>query len=103
MTALTAAGLAHAQHGRLEDAATAFERAETILAGTGDRLRQALLPLARAHALEAVDAAVADRALTAARAQLDALGAKAPGWDTAFRLAAKPTYTAEPVGGAEPG
>ena len=103
VTALTAAGLAHAQHGRLEDAATAFERAETILAGTGDRLRQALLPLARAHALEAVDAAVADRALTAARAQLEALGAKAPGWDMAFRLAAKPTYAAEPVGGADPG
>jgi tetratricopeptide (TPR) repeat protein len=63
-------------------------RALEIADRTDSRLDQAIARLARARAWEAMGRADADEAAHEAAARLESLGLDAPGWNTAFTLAA---------------
>jgi class 3 adenylate cyclase/tetratricopeptide (TPR) repeat protein len=88
MQATLARGFALGQRGRTREAAAAFDTAIAAVDATDARLDQALARLARAHALAASDDPAADAALAEARARLTSLRIAAPGWETAYSLAA---------------
>jgi len=84
-----ALGFALVQQGELEPARTAFDRAVAFVDAGESRLDQAVARLARAVATETAGAADAPAARREAGTRLDALGIEAPGWETAFALAAR--------------
>jgi tetratricopeptide (TPR) repeat protein len=67
----------------------ALDRAERLAAGTQDRLVHAVIALARARVLEALDQPFAGGADVEAQERLQQLGITATGWDRVFRLALK--------------
>jgi tetratricopeptide (TPR) repeat protein len=88
LQALLGRGFALGQLGRTDEALATFDAAIAAVDATDARLDQALARLARAHALTAANHADADTALAEARARLGSLGIAAPGWETAYSLAA---------------
>jgi hypothetical protein len=70
------------------DAPAAFDAAVAACDATSSRLDQAVVRLARAHALAALDHPDAEAAGRDATARLEAMGISAPGWARAFSLAA---------------
>ncbi|MGH9026856.1 MAG: hypothetical protein ACRDWD_12190, partial [Acidimicrobiia bacterium] len=81
-------GFALGQLGRTEDAIATFDDAIATVDETDARLDQGLARLARAHTLFAAGHAAAGAALADARSRLGSLGVAAPGWETAYALAA---------------
>lgn len=88
MVASLALGLAAAQTGRLEEAEAHFADATARVDATDATLDQAVVRLARAHALEALGSPDAVAAMSEARRRLAELHVAAAGWDTLFMLAA---------------
>lgn len=87
VTALLAVACAAACVGDVDAAVAALDRADSLVAGTDDRLTAAIVVLARARVLEALGDPTAESVLDTARAALLDVSAPADGWDTAFRLA----------------
>jgi class 3 adenylate cyclase/tetratricopeptide (TPR) repeat protein len=85
--ALVARGCALVQAGDQAGAVAAFDEAERIIDATSDRVNQATVRLARGRALEAAGSPDAAGVLATARTRLDAMGIRADGWDTVFRMA----------------
>jgi tetratricopeptide (TPR) repeat protein len=83
-----ARGFASVQLGRPDEGDEAFCAARSTLDATGDLTQQAIVRLARARGLEAIDEPEASAALADAQASLAHLGITAKGWDNAFRAAA---------------
>jgi class 3 adenylate cyclase/tetratricopeptide (TPR) repeat protein len=83
-----ARGFALGQLGRHGEAQAAFDEAIAAVDATDARLDQGLTRLARAHALAAANNPEADAAFVDARARLGRFGVAAPGWETAYSLAA---------------
>jgi class 3 adenylate cyclase/tetratricopeptide (TPR) repeat protein len=76
------------QAGDEAGARAAYDEAQRVVDGTGDRVHQATVRLARARGLEALGADDAPTVLRDAQSRLDQLGITARGWDTVFRLGA---------------
>ncbi|HEX2849955.1 MAG TPA: adenylate/guanylate cyclase domain-containing protein [Acidimicrobiales bacterium] len=84
-----ARGLAAAQTGDEAETRAHFEAARGWTAPTGDRMSQALAELARARALEALEAPDAGAAVEDATRRLSAMGITDTDWDAVFRRAAR--------------
>lgn len=89
-----AEGFAFFQLHQRPEGERAFARALALVDGTGDRLNQAIHRLAYGHALDGLGDDGAAEVLADSRARLDAMGATATGWDTAYALAASASATA---------
>jgi hypothetical protein len=83
-----AAGLGLARQGDAAASAQWLDRARTRVDDTGDRLFQAVVRVADAVALRALDDPAADAAQADADARLTRLGIEANGWRCAFALVA---------------
>ena len=81
-----ARGFAHLQRGA-EDTIDVFDRTVAEVDDTQARLDQAIVRLARAHALRALGHPEADDAEHEARARLNAFGITGSGWDHVFQQA----------------
>lgn len=79
--------LAQAQAGRAAEVEEALDRALSRIDATEDRLTQAIVRLARAHALHRLEQPEAAAAADEARARFEALGIDPYGWETAFETA----------------
>lgn len=79
--------LAHAQAGRGQEAKAVLDGAQARVDASEDRLTQAIVRLARAHALEQLRDPEAADAKGEARARYEALGVEPYGWETAFASA----------------
>ena len=75
------------QAGDEQGARAAYDEAQRTVDGTGDRVHQATVRLARAYGLEALGTDDAAPALREARSRLEQLEITAEGWDTVFRVA----------------
>jgi hypothetical protein len=84
----TAEGFAFFQLQQRPEGERAFAKALALVDATGDRLSQAVYRLAYGHALDSLGDESAAEVLADARARLQAMGAPASGWDTAYALAA---------------
>ena len=85
--ALVALAGASVQAGEAAAAIDALDRATRVVAGTQDRLTDAIVALARARVLEALDQPFAGGAEAEAHDRLMAIRIEAKGWDNAIRLA----------------
>jgi class 3 adenylate cyclase/tetratricopeptide (TPR) repeat protein len=85
--ALIALACASVQAGDTPAAIDALDRATRVVAGTQDRLTDAIVALARARVLEALDQPFAGGAEVEAQDRLMAIRIEARGWDNAIRLA----------------
>jgi class 3 adenylate cyclase/tetratricopeptide (TPR) repeat protein len=90
----TAEGFAFFQLQQRPEGERAFAKAMGLVDGTGDRLSQAVYRLAYGHALDGLADESAAEVLGDARERLQAMGAAAAGWDTAYALAASASTTA---------
>jgi hypothetical protein len=79
-----AAGLAAARRGDEIAAGEALTAATDQIDATGDRITQAVVRIAAAAALAALDGPEADRVAAEAQARLAVLGISADGWSTVF-------------------
>jgi hypothetical protein len=89
-----AEGFAFLQLHQRPEGERAFAGALSAVDSTGDRLSQAIFRLAYGHALGGLGDDGAAEVLADARTRLDAMGAPAVGWDTAYSLAASASATA---------
>jgi class 3 adenylate cyclase/tetratricopeptide (TPR) repeat protein len=85
--ALVADACAAARGQLLAESLDSLDRAERLVAATQDQLAHAVIALARARVLEALDQPFAGGADAEARERLARLGIEARGWDNVFRLA----------------
>jgi tetratricopeptide (TPR) repeat protein len=90
--AYIAAGLAHARQDDTSEVIAAFSAARQLADGTGDVVAQAVVRLAEAHALAAVEATSARAVRREAERRLAGLTIKAEGWAAAFALAERPRH-----------
>jgi tetratricopeptide (TPR) repeat protein len=88
--AILALAFVAVQAGDATGAKARFAEALLIVDGTGDRMQQAAVRLARARGLEALGDPRADEAIADAGGHFELLGLPATGWDTAYHLAAQP-------------
>jgi class 3 adenylate cyclase/tetratricopeptide (TPR) repeat protein len=89
-----AEGFAFFQLHQRPEGERAFAKALGLVDGTGDRLSQAVMRLAYGHGLDGIGDEGAAEVLADARSRLDAMGAPATGWDTAYSLASTASATA---------
>ena len=99
ITAGLAEALAATREGDAPAAVAALDSATRLIETTQDRLTGAVVALARARVLGALDDPFAGGAEAEARRRLDELGIRAEGWDRLFCLATSREAPAAPGGG----
>lgn len=90
-----AQAFAAAHTGRFADMQRAVEAARSVVGATDDAIAQGVVELARAHLGWAIGDPAGPEEVARAAAALKQLGA-GDGWDTLFRIAARPTTTTPP-------
>jgi hypothetical protein len=95
--ALAAAACAAAHDRDVDDVAELLDRLRHTAGSTEDRVTPAVMALATAQALAAIDDPFAGSAFTDARRRLDALGIDAAGWQRAFAAASRAGEASAPA------